>query len=137
MSGRKTKALPLEWKPHWFQEEGPREEAIAITDTYQVSEEGWWHPLGRLHPCDSMDAAKAAAQADWDEQTAKIIPPISLQDAALVLSDFIHSDMLTANRLMATFEATGETPVRHWLVNLICALAEIPENERPLPTART
>lgn len=58
---------PLEWDTFWDQTKGHREFAItSFGATYHVSADGWWHPMDRLHKCDGMEAAKAAAQGDYE-----------------------------------------------------------------------
>lgn len=74
MSGAKVK--PLEWEMFWKQDEGRRETAKTVLgETYHVSSEGWWFPLWNLNECDGIDAAKAAAQADYEARILSALEP--------------------------------------------------------------
>ncbi len=67
---------PLVWADFWKQDEGHRQHAITSQgNEYHVSGEGWWFPLDKLNPCADMDAAKAAAQADY---AARILAALDL-----------------------------------------------------------
>jgi hypothetical protein len=58
---------PLEWEMFWKQDEEHREIANPpIGDSYHVSARGWWFGLDVLNKCDGIEAAKAAAQADYE-----------------------------------------------------------------------
>lgn len=55
---------PLVWEVWWYLDEGHREHAVTPYGAdYHVSDDGWWTALGPLHPCDGIEAAKAAVFA--------------------------------------------------------------------------
>ena len=60
------------------------------------------------------------------------MPPqeVSVQEAARVLADWVDSDMVKTNELIAALSSVGfsmETPARHWLSQTIRALSEKPQ----------
>lgn len=62
---------PLEWLPHHAagRPNCPLEYAdTGLSTTYFASGVGWWSPLEHVHPCADLDAAKAAAQADFERR---------------------------------------------------------------------
>lgn len=54
-----------------------------------------------------------------------------LKAAAMTLAEFINGDMLAINRIVNSVAAEPSTLVRHWLIDILCTIADIPENERP------
>lgn len=72
---------PLEWKP--FHTGDGREYTDApFGISYHVSREGWWRPLDGLNECNGIEAAKAAAQADYEQRVrSAIMAPAVTEEA--------------------------------------------------------
>jgi len=69
---------PLVWELFWKQDDGTREAADTVFgQTYHVSDKGWWRIFEKLRPCDGLDAAKAAAQADYTVRILSALHPAS------------------------------------------------------------
>jgi len=74
---------PLVWELFWKQDDGHREAADTVFgQTYHVSKKGWWRIFEKLRPCDGLDAAKAAAQADYTARILSALHPASPLGAA-------------------------------------------------------
>lgn len=83
---------PLEWALFWNQEKGHREYAVhPFGHTYHVSNEGWWFPLDVLHPCDGIEAAKAAAQADYDRRIRAAVKSVDVVGIIQQFHDVVHN----------------------------------------------
>lgn len=105
---------PLVWELFWDQSKGHREQAIAFDYIpYNVSEEGWWFPLGRLNKCGGLEAAKAAAQADY---TARILSALDVEA--------LEAAMAGPSEAYADFPEIDWTPEQQALVDRVNAEAK-------------
>lgn len=63
---------PLEWDAH-DDAETPFGEYRAYADKWALVDDGWY---GEYAPCVSLDAAKAACEADWRARIAACLVPV-------------------------------------------------------------
>ena len=72
-----------------------------------------------------VDAATAAGVVVWwDNEAQEIKMAVTVQEAARVLADYIDSDMMKVNRMIEAMKRVSmETPARHWLSQVVRAIA--------------
>lgn len=85
-------------------------------------------PGGHGPDLETVEEMQAAAQADHEARTLSQIDmaPVTGPEAAIIVADAIDADVITANRIENEVYKTiaNETPVRHWLSQILRALAE-------------
>lgn len=86
-------------------------------------------PGGIICPiCFIRRAERVGIKEIWRVGPVEDNPPrskgMTVQEAAIVVADWIDSDMITANELIsAHVNITQETPVRHWFSQILRALS--------------
>lgn len=124
---------PLVWEPHWTGGEEAREFAqVPIGMDYHVNDNGWWQTLSPLYRCVNREAAKAAAQADYE---ARILATLTDASASQPTVHVPEESIATLQARLTAAEATVEklrTERDDALIFLDNAVSKAPESLKAL-----